>query len=177
VGLDLYVKLLEQTILELKGEEPREAARATLNLRIDLRLPEGYVPEVHQRMSLYKRISQAQGDAEVARLRQELRDRYGALPPEAEGLLAFAGLRLRAEAVGIAHADRAAGALHLRFGPETPLSAEAMVGLVRALPGASLSPAGVLTVPLPPAADALSSLSGVLDALEAAVGADRALAL
>ena len=58
VGLDLYVKLLEQTILELKGQAPRESPRTVLNLRVDLRIPEEYVPEVHQRMSLYKRVSQ-----------------------------------------------------------------------------------------------------------------------
>src|SRR5213076_630057 len=57
VGLDLYVKLLEQTILELKGEAPPEQPRATLNLRVDIRIPEQYVPEVHQRMALYKRAS------------------------------------------------------------------------------------------------------------------------
>src|SRR4029077_15973531 len=53
VGLDLYVKLLEQTILELKGEESGEPVRASLNLKVDVRIPEDYVPDVHQRMSLY----------------------------------------------------------------------------------------------------------------------------
>src|SRR5688500_8430684 len=69
VGLDLYVKLLEQTILELKGEAAPETTRAILNLRVDLRIPEEYVPEVQQRMSLYKRISQVRDEAELARLR------------------------------------------------------------------------------------------------------------
>src|SRR5262249_12895423 len=101
VGLDLYVKLLEQTILELKGHAPREAVRATLNLRIDLRIPEGYVPEVHQRMSLYKRVSQLRDAGEVDALAEELRDRYGAFPPEVEGLLTFARLRLPADALGV----------------------------------------------------------------------------
>ena len=76
VGLDLYVKLLEQTILELKGQATREATRTVLNLRIDLRIPEEYVPEVHQRMSLYKRVSQVRDAAEVAKLAEEIRDRY-----------------------------------------------------------------------------------------------------
>jgi transcription-repair coupling factor (superfamily II helicase) len=177
VGLDLYVKLLEQTILELSGEEPREAPRATLNLRVDLRLPEGYVPEVHQRMSLYKRLSQARDEREIAALRQELRDRYGALPPEADGLLSFARLRLRAEALGVLQADRAGSALHLRLAEQGPLAGEALVSLVRTLPGASLSPAGVLKVTLPPGAEPLRATGEVLDALEAAVGAPPAVAL
>src|SRR5207237_6812116 len=88
VGLDLYVKLLEQTILELKGQAPRESPRTVLNVRVDLRIPEGYVPDVHQRMSLYKRVSQARDGREVAALAEEIRDRYGPFPPEVETLLA-----------------------------------------------------------------------------------------
>ena len=51
MGLDQYVKLLEQTILELKGEARDEAPRATLKLRLDLRIPPDYVPETHQRLT------------------------------------------------------------------------------------------------------------------------------
>ena len=58
VGLDLYVKLLEQAILELRGEPPREAPRAALHLRVEMRIPPDYVPETHQRLSIYKRVSQ-----------------------------------------------------------------------------------------------------------------------
>ena len=99
------MKLLEQTILELKGQEPQERPRATLNLRVDLRIPEGYVPEVHQRMALYKRVSQVRTVAEVDALRAEIRDRYGALPAEVDGLLTFAALRIRSEALGVQQAD------------------------------------------------------------------------
>ena len=121
VGLDLYVKLLEQTILELKGQEPQERPRATLNLRVDLRIPEGYVPEVHQRMALYKRVSQVRTVAEVDALRAEIRDRYGALPAEVDGLLTFAALRIRSEMLGVQQADLGPSAVHLRLGPGTPL--------------------------------------------------------
>ena len=121
VGLDLYVKLLEQTILELKGEAPRESPRTVLNLRVDLRIPEEYVPEVHQRMSLYKRVSQVRSSAEVASLAEEIRDRNGAFPPEVETLLGYAALRLRAEALGVMQVDLGASALHLRLAPDTPL--------------------------------------------------------
>ena len=100
VGLDLYVKLLEQTILELKGQPAAEEARAALNLKVDLRIPDGYVPEVHQRMSLYKRISQVRRAADLQALAAEVRDRYGPPPVEVDGLLRYAGARLRAEALG-----------------------------------------------------------------------------
>ena len=166
VGLDLYVKLLEQTILELKGQAPREAARTTLNLRVDLRIPEEYVPEVHQRMSLYKRVSQVRDAAEVAKLAEEIRDRYGPFPAELDGLLGYAALRLRAEALGILQVDLGASALHLRLAPETPLGGATLAAAVRSWPGASLSPAGVLRAPLAAGAPALPALGAVLEALE-----------
>jgi transcription-repair coupling factor (superfamily II helicase) len=173
VGLDLYVKLLEQTILELKGQAPRESPRTALNLRVDLRIPEEYVPEVHQRMSLYKRVSQVRDSAEVAKLAEEIRDRYGAFPPEVAALLDYAALRLRADALGVIQVDLGAAALHLRLGPETPLGGPALVAAVRAWPGASVSPAGVLRAPLLPGSPALAALGDVLGALEGVVEGAR----
>jgi transcription-repair coupling factor (superfamily II helicase) len=174
VGLDLYVKLLEQTILELKGQAPRESPRTVVNLRVDLRIPEEYVPEVHQRMSLYKRVSQVRDAAEVAKLAEEIRDRYGAFPPEVESLLEYAALRMRAEALGMIQVDLGASALHLRLAPETPLGGPTLLAAVRAWPGASVTPAGVLRAPLPPGRSALAALGEVLAALEGVLEGSRA---
>jgi transcription-repair coupling factor (superfamily II helicase) len=166
VGLDLYVKLLEQSILELKGEEPRDRPRAVLNLKLDLRLPSEYVPEVHQRLSLYKRVSQARDVVEIEHLRGEIRDRYGPLPTPVEGLLGYALLRLRAEGLGILQVDRAAAALHVRLSGEGAVAPERIVGFVRSVPGATLSPQGVLRVPLPEADDSLTGLEALLGHFE-----------
>jgi transcription-repair coupling factor (superfamily II helicase) len=164
VGLDLYVKLLEQAILELKGEIPREGARAALNLRLEMRIPPAYVPETHQRLSLYKRTSQVREETELEGLRAEIRDRYGPLPPEVEGLLRFAALRLRAEALAVTQVDLTGGALVLRIDETTPLVPEALVGLVRDRRGVSLQPAG-LRWPLDPGQGALDGLDTLLDRL------------
>jgi transcription-repair coupling factor (superfamily II helicase) len=166
VGLDLYVKLLEQTILELKGQEPQERPRATLNLRVDLRIPEGYVPEVHQRMALYKRVSQVRTVEEVDALRAEIRDRYGALPAEVDGLLAYAALRIRSELLGVQQADLGPAALHLRLGPGTPLAGEALARIPDVLRGATLTPQGVLRVPIVASSRPLALLDEILGALE-----------
>jgi transcription-repair coupling factor (superfamily II helicase) len=171
VGLDLYVKLLEQTILELKGEAPREAPRAVLNLTVDLRIPEEYVPEVHQRMAVYKRASQLRDAAEAEGLRRDLRDRYGPLPPPVESLLLFARQRLRLEGLGVLQADLSGGALHLRIAPDTPLRPEVVADLVRRLAGASLSPQGVLRAPVAAGEAPLQALSSLLDRLEHAAAA------
>jgi transcription-repair coupling factor (superfamily II helicase) len=171
VGLDLYVKLLEQTILELKGEEPQERPRATLNLRVDLRIPESYVPEVHQRMALYKRVSQVRTVAEVSALRAEIRDRYGALPAEVDGLLAYAALRIRSEMLGVQQADLGPAAVHLRLAPSTPLGGATLARVPEVLPGASLTPQGVVRVPVPASSRPLEVLDAVLSGLEGLVAA------
>ncbi len=167
VGLDLYVKLLEQAILELRGEPPREAPRAALHLRVEMRIPPAYVPETHQRLSIYKRVSQVRAEGEVPPLREELRDRYGPPPPEVEGLLRFAHLRVRAEALAITQVDASGSFLTLRFDARTPLSAEALVRQARERPGAALLPDGLRW----PAGgeEPMDALAGLLDRLYAAL--------
>jgi transcription-repair coupling factor (superfamily II helicase) len=170
VGLDLYVKLLEQTILDLKGEPSRERPRAVLNLRLDLRIPGDYVPDVHQRMSLYKRVSQLASAEATEALRAEVKDRYGPFPPSVAGLFTYAALRHRAEALGIVQVDATPVALVLRFGPETPLAVEALVAAKNALPGAVLHPEG-LRVRLAPGTPPLAELDQALLAVEHAAAA------
>ncbi len=149
VGFDLYMKLLEQTILELKGEPPREGPAVQLNLRVDLRVPEDYVPEVQQRLQLYKRVSRLRDESEIAELLDEIRDRYGEPPAEIGTLLACARLRLQAAELGLRQVDRTGAALLLHLGPDTPLPPASLAGWVTRQAGAALSPEGVLRLPLP----------------------------
>src|SRR6266446_4472363 len=166
LGFDLYTQMLERTVAELKGQEPRDGPRAVLHLRLEMRIPEGYVPEVHQRMSLYKRLSQVRDAREIDALRAEIRDRYGALPREVEGLLRYAALRLRAEALGVAQVDLVARTLHLRLAPETPLRPEALAALVQAHPVLAPTVQG-LKGGLGEGQDALEGLAGLFGRLEA----------
>ena len=57
VGFDMYMKLLEQTIKELKGEEIEDEVRANVNLRVDLRIDETYIPDMNQRLTIYRRMA------------------------------------------------------------------------------------------------------------------------
>ena len=177
VGLDLYVKLLEQTIQELRGEPMREGPRLAMNLKLDLRLPSEYVPEVQQRLSLYKRVSEARSPEEIGRLGVEIRDRFGPPPREVADLLRYAGLRLRAEALGLVQVDRGEKILALRFGPGAGVAAEQLVALVKRNSGASLSPDGLVRMPVAPAQDPLGALEATLSSLELGTptGATRVL--
>jgi transcription-repair coupling factor (superfamily II helicase) len=165
VGLDLYVKLLEQTILELRGQEPREGPRAALHLKLEMRIPGGYVPEVHQRMSLYKRLSQVKDSREIDALQGEIRDRYGALPPEVTGLLRYAGLRLRAEALGVAQVDLVGRTLHLRLAAQMPFAPDSLAALVRTHRAIVPTPQG-LKSSLPEGQDPLDGLAALFGRLQ-----------
>ena len=165
IGLDLYVKLLEQTILELKGQPSRERSRAVLHLHQDLRIPGDYAPDVHQRMSLYKRVSQATTHAELESLRAEVRDRYGPFPLPVEGLFSYAALRLRAEALGIAQVDAAPASFSLRFGSDTRFDPNVLFATLSGLPGARLNPDGI-RVPRPSGEPTTPALTAILGHLE-----------
>ena len=80
VGFEMYTKLLEETIRELKGEDLEDDVRATVNLRIDFRIDERYVPDMNQRLMIYRRIAAARSEEELNRIMEEVRDRYGPPP-------------------------------------------------------------------------------------------------
>ncbi|MBQ9802585.1 MAG: transcription-repair coupling factor [Clostridia bacterium] len=101
VGYELYVKLLNEAVLEEKGEAPTPQVECVVTLSYDACLPENYVFSSSQRMALYKRISLIASPADVADMTDELLDRYGNLPRAASNLLQVALIRSLAARCGI----------------------------------------------------------------------------
>ena len=101
VGYELYVKLLNEAVLEEKGERAEELTECIVSLTYDACLPESYVRSASQRMALYKRISLIQTKEDLADMTDELLDRYGDLPRAASNLLAIALIRALAARCGI----------------------------------------------------------------------------
>src|SRR5690606_8749345 len=95
VGFDTYMRLLEQAVRQLKGEEG-EKSRPASEVSVDgaAYIPDEYVPDEAQKLHLYRRLSTLQGVEEVDQVRREFRDRYGPLPQEVETLLNTSALRL-----------------------------------------------------------------------------------
>ncbi len=115
IGFELYMKLLEQTVSELKGEEIEDETRATVNLNIDLRISEHYVPEQAQRVMLYRRVAASRSDAELEEIVGEIRDRYGPMPPEVLNLVDYGRLRILADRLGVESIDRRGSTVVLTF--------------------------------------------------------------
>ena len=121
VGFDLYSRLLADAVEEVKARrEHREPilapTQAVLDLPIDAHLPDDYVSDEAQKLELYRRLARARDAEDLAAFRREATDRFGPLPAPVERLVEVAGLRLAAEAAGIASISREEGQLVVRFG-------------------------------------------------------------
>ncbi len=148
VGYDTYVRLLDETVRELKGEEVPLEIHASLNLGLEIRIPSSYIAEEAQRLRSYKRIADITDDASAARITEELADRYGPVPDEVHNLVQFALLKSLAERTGVESIDRRAGLANIKFHQQSKVDPFRLMALVRSTPNANFSPAGVLKLPL-----------------------------
>ena len=130
VGFETYMEMLQDTIDELRGTLREAEVDPEIRLPVTARLPETYVPDVSQRLILYKRLASCRDDAEVARIRDELLDRFGALPSEAENLLDVIRVKIRARLLGVVSIDAARGEIVLTAGDKTRVDPRRLVNLL-----------------------------------------------
>jgi len=148
VGFDMYVKLLERTVLELKGEATGEERRAAVALGVELRVDGEYVSGSNQRLALYRRVALARDDQELTELLDELADRYGPVPQKVLRLVEFGRIRLMADRLGIESIEREKHLLVIKFRSDSPLNPARLVELVEARNDVTLTPPAVITVNL-----------------------------
>jgi transcription-repair coupling factor (superfamily II helicase) len=148
VGFDMYMKLLEQTIKELKGEEIESDLKANVNLRVDLRIDDTYIPDMNQRLTVYRRMAAVRSDPELRRLIDELRDRYGSLPESVLNLAEYASIRLLADRLGLESVDREGQVVVLKFRQGTKLDPARVLYLVQERGDLTLVPPGTLKLSL-----------------------------
>jgi len=161
VGFDMYIRMLEESVQELKGEEVPIEVHANLTLGLDLRIPGEYIADENQRLRAYKRIADTKDEAAVKKVLDELSDRYGPTPAEVANLLLFAVVKNIAEKTGIEHVDRRGGKLNIKFHPQSKIDPARLMSMVQATPGASFSPAGVLMIPIAASIPPEQMLSGL----------------
>ncbi|GAB4242806.1 MAG: transcription-repair coupling factor [Acidobacteriota bacterium] len=168
VGFEMYMRLLEEAVRELKGETPREEERPSIELRFQARIPEHYVEEPNTRIWLYKRIAGAGDAGALERLREEIRDRFGPLPRPVELLLRTAHLRIRAELLKLKAIERKGAKIVFRFSEKTPLDVQVAVRMVQENRELALDPDGTLVWRYPSHVkedEILAGLGHILDRL------------
>jgi transcription-repair coupling factor (superfamily II helicase) len=136
IGFSLYTELLGRAVDSLRaGDEPDlEAplhAGVEINLHVPALLPDDYVPDVHLRLILYKRISAAETAEDLRELQVELIDRFGLLPDGARNLMRIAAIKKLASRAGIEKIDAADAGGYIVFGQDSNIDPVALIQLVQ----------------------------------------------
>ncbi len=139
IGFTLYMDLLERAVADLKaGREPALEQPLFHGTEVDLGvaalLPEDYLPDVHQRLVLYKRISACADDEALDELQVEMIDRFGLLPPPAKHLVQVTRLKQRASRLGVQKLELSAEGGRAKFHADTPVDPLVLVGMVQREP-------------------------------------------
>ena len=148
LGFDLYTQMLERTVAELRGEEVEDETSVSINLGVDVAIPEDYISDMGQRLRTYKRVSSVRDEEMLSTIYRETRDRYGRLPASVEQLFAYARLRRLAEEIGVLSIDRTPDGLALKFSEKARVSLQKLAELVDRRDDAQFAPTGVLRMSL-----------------------------
>jgi len=136
VGFELYSQMLNAAVRALRaGREPDLAAPfeavAEINLHVPTLLPADYIGDVHQRLSLYKKLASATDEDGLIALREEIVDRFGRLPDAARALLEVHRLRLAALRAGVKKIDASGDVILLTFVPKPPIDPSRLIALIQ----------------------------------------------
>jgi transcription-repair coupling factor (superfamily II helicase) len=165
VGFDLYCKMLKEAVDRLKGEPEVEVPQCRIETRLPSFLPDDYVEDQNERMTIYKRLARLETPEEVDGTESELRDRFGALPPAAVNLIELSRVKLRAMRLGIGLVQLRPGRVVAEFLPGRSLDPRLCAHLVETFQGRVLFKAGEtfgVTVATGPGADLLAEARKLL---------------
>ncbi|MDH3999111.1 MAG: helicase-related protein, partial [Desulfuromonadales bacterium] len=131
IGFEMYTELLEETIRELQGLDREERIDPEVRLGLSAFLPESYIDDPSQRLVLYRKLASAQDEVELYYAADELRDRYGELPPPAELLIEVMKLRVLMKQLYVESAEYAGHNLILAFPSNTRVAPEQIMTLLK----------------------------------------------
>ncbi len=170
VGYDLYLKLLEEAVLEERGEEKQVETECAADLTVNANIPDRYVASPEQRMDLYRRIAAIRTDEDASDLMDEMIDRYGEPPKPVLALLDVALLRAAAAKAGVSDITQKKDVLRFTLAVFRPEALVQVCGLAKYKFRLTLS-AGetpMLTLKLKPGADVLETALELVEDLKLA---------
>ncbi len=130
VGYDTFLKLMEESVAELKGVPRIEAIEPEINLPLSAFIPENFISDIDQRLSAYRRLSRITEVDEIARIKEEFIDRYGTLPEEVSNLLLRIVFKILASKAGIKKLDIAAKQLVLQISEQHQANPQGLIDLI-----------------------------------------------
>lgn len=167
VGYEFYLQLLEEEINRLKGEPQDLTPDPELHLPVAAYLPESYIPDIDQRLSLYRRLSGRLAHEEVDAIGEELLDRYGPLAPEAKNLLEVVRAKGVLRQLGIKRLDMLNGIISIKLAETHKLDQQRLVAAVLRRPQRyQLTPDNQLRIHFPEDGQPLQRLKNFLKELD-----------
>ena len=168
VGFEMYTKLLEETIREMKGERIEEEVETSMNLGVDIYIPRDYIADENLRMTFYKKIASASTQERLTDIRNEMRDRFGALPPNVDNLFHFVRVKWLARQLGVVSIVRDGARGVLKLTQNAKVDPNKLLMFISEHPQAKFSPAGVLSFPLREhGAEVINAIEDVLQKIAA----------
>jgi transcription-repair coupling factor (superfamily II helicase) len=136
IGFQLYNEMLNEAVASLKaGREPDLlsplSATTEINLHAPALLPSDFCGDVHLRLSFYKKLATAKNTDQIDALLEEIVDRFGKLPPQAQTLIDVHRLRVIARPYGVVKVDAAPGAITITFKKDPPIDSLAIMQLIQ----------------------------------------------
>jgi transcription-repair coupling factor (superfamily II helicase) len=161
LGIETYLKLLEETVRELRGESVEEAPSVAIDLPVPMSIPQEYIEDANLRMEIYRKIAE-EPEKEIL---SELSDRFGPLPPSVSTLVEVAALKRLAESLRVQSISAKGGELVIRLRRDARIDVERLIEMVSNRPGASFSPTGVLQIAAGSGRQMLETARETLEAL------------
>ena len=131
LGFELYTQLMEKAVKELKGEEVIEKITPEIHFHLPAFIPEAYVEDPGERLSLYRRLSLSRSDEDVEKMRGELIDRFGKNPGEVDHLLEVIKVKILLTKLAVKKFEETTGQFVFTFDESTPVSPQRVVDLMR----------------------------------------------
>jgi transcription-repair coupling factor (superfamily II helicase) len=137
IGFAMYTNMLNAAVRALKaGEKVPDLTQplsitSEINLRVPALLTNDYCPDVHERLTLYKRLANCDSEDDLRDMQEELIDRYGEMPPQTLALMETHRLRLAGRALGLAKLDAGPAAIQLQFVPNPPIDPANIIRLLQ----------------------------------------------
>jgi len=139
IGFSLYMDMLDRAVKSIQsGKEPNLdqplGGQIEVNLRIPALIPDDYLPDVHTRLIMYKRLAGAKDEEELRELQVEMIDRFGLLPEQTKNLVRVTQLKLQATTLGVEKLEASASGGRIEFSADTQVDPLSIVKLVQTQP-------------------------------------------
>jgi transcription-repair coupling factor (superfamily II helicase) len=131
IGFELYIKMLENSVAELRGKKVEEEVNPSLQLGISAFIPEEYIPDSYQRLYFYKKLTSLQREQDIEEIVLEVKDRFGPIPEEVKLLFKLVGIRILAKQLKVERIDRNPTGIYFTLHPTHNVSVETIKKLTR----------------------------------------------